>query len=82
MSEYEFVRKNLTLSADFNSYLLSNPDFLSELPKDVHIVFEIKSNRSFSDKNLEVVKKSHEKYLIATKSGSKWHVKSPRGAQN
>lgn len=77
MSKYEFIRKNLSLSADFNAYLLSNPDFLSELPNNARIVFEIKSDKIFSDRNLGIARKAHEKYLIASKIGNKWEIKTP-----
>lgn len=77
MTEYEFVRKNLSLSADFNAYLVSHPDFLLELPEKVHIIFEVKGNKNFSNKNLEIARKTHEKYLIASKVGSKWETRHP-----
>ena len=77
MTEYEFVRKNLSLSADFNAYLASHPDFLLELPEKVHIVFEIKNNKHFSGRNLEIARKTHERYLIASKVGNRWETRRP-----
>ena len=76
MTKYEFVRKNLKLSADFNSYILENPGILYNIPESSCIVFNVKDDKEFSDKNIKIARKTKKKCLVATKEGNKWKVEN------
>jgi hypothetical protein len=77
MSQKTRIRKNLSLSADFNAYLLRNPKVMDKLPRKASIVFEDKKDSAFSRANLNTAKESSgkEKYFVASKSGSRWSVR-------
>lgn len=75
MSNYEFIRKNLTLSAEFNAYLLTHPELLAELPDNSCVVFEAKNDRLFSERNLKIARETHRKCYIATKEGKLWDLR-------
>ena len=77
MSNYEFIRKNLSLSAEFNAYLLSHPDFLLNLPHKANVVFEVKDDHYFLNKNLEIARKAHQKYVIVSRNDDSWELKRP-----
>ena len=74
MSKYEFVRKNLELSADFNSYLLANPSIISDIPGNACIVFGTKEDKNFSKRNIDIARKTKKKCFIATKDKGKWNI--------
>ena len=76
MTEYEFVTKNLALSADFNSYLLGHPDMLNDLPDDLCIVFQLKGNKYFSERNAELAENSKSPCFYAFRSGRSWEIAS------
>jgi hypothetical protein len=82
MSKETRVEKNLALSADFNSYLMKNPDVMAKLPNKVCIVFEDKKDGIFSRANLSTAKNisSSEKCFVASKSGSQWSLRPMVGA--
>ena len=77
MSQKTRIRKNLSLSADFNAYLLRNPKVMDKLPKKICIVFEDKKDGIFSRANLNTAKEasSKEKCFVASKSGSRWSLR-------
>lgn len=78
MKKDKIITKNLKLSADFNAYVASNPDIIADLPDKVCIVFEIKSDKNFSAKNLENAKKAKRKgakCYVATKEKKHWGLK-------
>lgn len=78
MTQKSFIQKNLELSADFNAYVIKHPDFLIKLPKKgACVVFEIKSNESFTKKNLELARKAEkmgEKCFKVRKTGNQWQL--------
>lgn len=39
MTKDEMFQKNLTLSTEFNKYLLEHPDMVEKIPQDAHLIF-------------------------------------------
>ena len=39
MTKDEMFHKNLTLSTEFNKYLLEHPDIIEQIPEDAHLIF-------------------------------------------
>lgn len=39
MTKNEMFQKNLTLSTEFNKYLLKHPEMYEQIPQDAHLVF-------------------------------------------
>jgi hypothetical protein len=77
MTEQEFVRKNLALSADFSEYLLTDPVLVRQIPDRAFIVFQLPHDHVFSNRNLTIVRKTKKRYVIATKEGEHWVIHSP-----
>jgi hypothetical protein len=77
MSQKTRIKKNLSLSVDFNAYLLRNPKVMDKLPKKVCIVFEDKKDGIFSRANLNTARETsrREKCFVASKSGSRWSLR-------
>jgi hypothetical protein len=77
MSKESRVEKNLALSADFNSYLMKNPNVMGKLPNKICIVFEVKNDKSLSQANLKVAEELSNKKgcFVASKSGSRWSLR-------
>ncbi len=77
MSTQARVEKNLALSADFNSYILKNPDFMQKLPNNACIIFEVKNDKIFTQANLKTAGElsNPKDCLVASKSGSRWTVR-------
>jgi len=67
----------LALSADFSKYLLDNPGLIQKIPDRAFVVFQLSDNRSFSERNLTIARKTKKRYVIATKEGGRWVVCSP-----
>lgn len=77
MSEQD-VKKNFSLSADFNKYLVEHPDIAKDVPQNACIVFITKNNQAFANKNREmakeIMKRQHRPCFGAVKEGNKWTV--------
>ena len=82
MSKKTRIEKNLGLSAEFNSYLLKNPDIVEKLRKSVCIIFEVKTDKDLSRANLKVAEElpNRKDCMVASKSGSRWSLRPLVGA--
>jgi len=78
MSEKD-VKINFKLSADFNKYVLHNPDVVKGLSSDSCIVFAEPKNPSLTQKNLKladkIMKEERKKCYQAFKTKGVWEVK-------
>lgn len=77
MSEKD-VRKNFSLSAEFNEYLIQHPAIAKDVPQNACIVFIPKDNQTLAKKNREmakaITKRQHRPCFGAMKEGSEWTV--------
>ncbi|OGX24156.1 MAG: hypothetical protein A3J51_06665 [Omnitrophica WOR_2 bacterium RIFCSPHIGHO2_02_FULL_45_21] len=48
MNEREFVDKSLTLSFEFNRYLIAHPEVASSIPKEAQIFFILEDDPEFT----------------------------------
>jgi hypothetical protein len=79
MTNQEFVRKNLALSADFSEYLLADPDRMRAIPDRALVVFGLPGDHTFSERNLAIARKTKKRYVIASKRANRWVITAPAG---
>jgi len=76
MSE-RIINKNFALSADFNSYIVENPEITSSLPKNACVIFETESDNDLNKENRKLAReltRTGEKCFKAIKEGKKWRL--------
>ena len=49
MNEKEFVEKRLTLSFEFQRYLIAHPEIAEKVPKEAQILFILKDDPEFTE---------------------------------
>ena len=67
MTEKEFIDKSITLSFEFDRYLINHPDIADKIPLGASIIFELEDDREFTAKEsklAEELKKQGEKFVI------------------
>jgi hypothetical protein len=60
MNEREFVDKSLSLSFEFNRYLIAHPEVAENIPKEAQIFFILEDDPEFSEKEMRLAKNSRE----------------------
>ena len=50
MNEKEFVEKSLTLSFEFQRYLIAHPEIAQKVPKEAQILFILDDDPEFSER--------------------------------
>lgn len=66
MTEKEFTDKSITLSFEFDRYLVNHPEIAEKIPKGAAIFFEVEEDPEFTKKEMELVKrlkKNNEKFV-------------------
>lgn len=67
MTEKEFIEKGITLSFEFDRYLMNHPEIAEKIPEGANIMFILEDDAEFSDREkalLEEVKKTGEPVVI------------------
>ena len=67
MTEKEFTDKSITLSFEFDRYLINHPDIADKIPLGASIIFELEDDPEFTVKESklgEELKKQGEKFVI------------------
>jgi len=67
MTDKEFVEKSISLSFEFDRYLVSHPEVAEKIPQGANVLFEIKDDPEFSRKELalaEKLKNEGESFVI------------------
>ena len=54
MTEKEFVEKSLTVSFEFQRYLISHPEVAEKLPKGAQILFILKDDPEFTKREKQL----------------------------
>ena len=66
MTEKEFIDKSITLSFEFDRYLINHPDIAEKIPLGASIIFELEDDPEFTAKEntlAEELKKQGEKFV-------------------
>ena len=50
MNEKEFVEKSITLSFEFQRYLIAHPELAEKIPKDAQVLFILKDDPEFTER--------------------------------
>lgn len=75
MSE-AFIKKNVKLSLEFDSYLAKHPQLFNEIPNGAYIVITINGDTKFNADSLSTVKDQKRKTILeAHKSRSDWTLR-------
>lgn len=56
MTEKEFVEKSLTLSFEFQRYLISHPEIAEKIPKEAEVLFILKDDPEFTAREKRLAK--------------------------
>ena len=48
MNEHEFVEKSLTLSFEFQRYLIGHPEVAEKIPREAQILFILRDDQEFT----------------------------------
>lgn len=67
MTEKESIDKSITLSFEFDRYLINHPDIADKIPLGASIIFELEDDLEFTAKEnklAEELKKQGEKFVI------------------
>jgi len=57
VTEREFVDKSITLSFEFDRYLVNHPEMSKKIPQGASIIFEVEDDPEFTRKELALAKK-------------------------
>ncbi len=75
MSE-AFIKKNVKLSLEFDSYLAKHPKLFDEIPNGAYIVITINGDKKFNADSLSTVRNQRRKTIVeAHKSQSSWTLR-------
>ena len=61
MTEKEFADKCITLSFEFDKYLINHPDIAGQIPKGANIFFDLEDDPEFTKKEKELANKLKRK---------------------
>lgn len=67
MTEKEFIDKSITLSFEFDRYLVSHPEIAEQIPTGANIIFEVEDDPEFTERErvlLRGLKEKGEKFVI------------------
>ena len=67
MTEKEFVEKSLTLSFEFQRYLISHPEIAEKIPKEAQVLFILKDDQEFTERErrlAESLKKEGQSIIL------------------
>jgi len=67
MTDKEFIEKSITLSFEFDRYLVNHPEVAEKIPQGANILFEIKDDPEFTRKEMQLaeeLKKKGETFVI------------------
>ena len=73
----EFIKKNIRLSLELDSYMAKNPKLLNKVPNGASLIIVSSSDRKLSKENLNIAKKSRSNnFIVAHKEGNNWSLES------
>lgn len=71
-----FVRKNVKLSMEFDTYLAHHPDLENKIPNHAYVIMTVEGDDKFNADSLSLVKKiKREKIVAAHKSQDSWSLR-------
>lgn len=76
----QFIKKNIKLSLEFDSYLSRNPSLFRRIPNKGILVFIVKGDRYFNKSSRSLAESAgtnKSKVVEVQKQGRKWEIFSP-----
>lgn len=71
-----FIKKNVKLSLEFDSYLAKHPKLFDDIPNGAYVVITIKGDDKFNKDSLSTIRDKRRKKIVeAHKSASNWSIK-------
>jgi 5,10-methenyltetrahydromethanopterin hydrogenase len=75
MSE-AFIKKNVKLSLEFDSYLANHPALFKAIPNGAYIVITTNGDKQFNADSVSIIKNIKNKKIIeAHKSSNRWSLR-------
>jgi hypothetical protein len=71
----EFIKKNIKLSLEFDTYLSKHPDAFIKIPSKACIIITVKGDKEFNRNSIAIagkVKNDKQKCVEARKEGANW----------
>ena len=75
-----FIKRNIQLTLEFDSYLLKKPELFDQIPNKSGIVMTVKGDYYYNRLSRSMAKASapHIKQIVeARKEGTKWRIVNP-----
>ncbi len=71
------IRKNIRLSNEFDTYMVSNRSARARVPSGSHIILTSSKDASLSEANLSIARnsKSRRTFVIAHNANGRWLIK-------
>lgn len=71
-----FIKKNVKLSLELDSYLAKHPDLFEKIPNGAYIVITVKNDRKFNDDSISTIKDIRRKRVVeAHKVSNRWDIR-------
>lgn len=71
-----YIRKNIRLSNEFDSYMVSSRSARTRVPSGAHIILTSSKDRSLSESNLAIARNSRgRKFVVAHNANGRWYIK-------
>ena len=71
-----FIKKNVKLSLEFDSYLVKHPKLFEQIPNGAYIVITISGDKAFNIDSISMVRNQKPKKIIeAHKSQNTWSLR-------
>lgn len=71
-----FIKKNVRLSLEFDSYLAKHPSLFDQIPNGAYIVITVSGDNKFNADSLSTVKdRRHKKIVEARKLRAGWSLR-------
>jgi len=75
MSE-AFIKKNVKLSLEFDSYLVKHPTLFKDIPNGAYIVITVNGDNKFNADSISIVRDMKRKKIVeAHKSANRWSLR-------
>ncbi|OGM91890.1 hypothetical protein A2755_00805 [Candidatus Wolfebacteria bacterium RIFCSPHIGHO2_01_FULL_48_22] len=71
----QYIKKNLKLSTEFDSYMVRSPRAYKKIPRGAYVVITVKGDKKFNESNIALAehsKRPNRKFVEAHKQGSRW----------
>jgi len=71
-----FIKKNVKLSLEFDSYLAKHPKLFEDIPSGAYIIITVRGDAKFNKDSLSTIRDAERKKVVeAHKSSNRWSLR-------